>query len=95
MDSTGVAAFDDLFTFGKVGQVSMRPAPEYNAVRELLVGSEDLKQAAEVILGRLDIANLVGGPIVRHKAAEVSPACVYPAWHTCSKHASINRSGCI
>ncbi|KAL3137049.1 hypothetical protein ABBQ32_006634 [Trebouxia sp. C0010 RCD-2024] len=72
VDSTGVVAFDDLFTMGKVGQVSMHPAPEYNAVEELLVGSEDLKQAAEVILGRLDIANLVGGPIVKYKAAEVS-----------------------
>lgn len=73
VDSTGVVAFDDLFTMGKVGQVSMHPAAEYNAVEELLVGSEDLKQAAEVILGRLDIANLVGGPIVKYKAAEVSP----------------------
>ena len=49
----------------------MRPAPEYNPVRELQVGSEDLKQAAEVILGRLDIADLIGGSEVQQKAAVV------------------------
>ena len=56
---------------GKVGQASMRPAPKRNAVRELLVGKQDLKQAAEVILGRLDIADLLGGSNVQYKAAEV------------------------
>ena len=72
IDSTGEIGFDDLVTMGKVGQVSMRTCiPEYNAVRELQVGSEDLKQAAEVILGRLDIADLLGGSEVQQKAAVV------------------------
>ena len=71
IDSTGAVGFDDQGTMGKVGQVSMRPAPESHAVRELQVGSEDLKQAAEVILGRLDIADLIGGSEVQHKAAVV------------------------
>ena len=61
---------------GKVGQASMRPAPKRNAVRELLVGKQDLKQAAEVILGRLDIADLIGGSNVQYKAAEVCLAAL-------------------
>lgn len=71
MDSVGTVGFDNLVTMGKVGQVSMRPAPVYNPVKELQVGSEDLKKAAEVLLGRLDIADLIGGSNVQEKAAEV------------------------
>ena len=83
VDFLVTAAFDDLTSMGKVGQTSMRPPAQEDAVRELLVGGKDLKQAAEVILGRLDIADLVGGPNVQYKAAAVrllSPRgdiCVY------------------
>ena len=62
---------------GKIGQASMRPLPQRDAVRELLVGSDDLRQAAEVILGRLDIADLVGGSNVQDKAAEVKALLLY------------------
>ena len=71
VSTTGVASFDSQDSMGKMGFASMRPAAEQNAVKELLVGNEDLKQAAEVILGRLDIADLVGGSEVQQKAAEV------------------------
>lgn len=77
MNSTGTVGFDNLVTMGKVGQVSMRPAPVYNPVKELQVGGEDLKQAAEVLLGRLDIADLIGGSNVQEKAAEVRLASVH------------------
>ena len=92
IDSTGALDFDDLFTMGKVGQVSMRSAPEHNAVRELQVGNEDLKQAAEVILGRLDIADLIGGSKVQQNAAVVrltpsTNSCI--ALHACHLHASV------
>lgn len=71
VDFSVAATFDDLTSMGKVGQTSMRPPPHQDVFRELLVGGEDLKQAAEVILGRLDIADLVGGSNVQYKAAAV------------------------
>ncbi len=80
----GIASFDDQATMGKVGEASMRPAAERNAVKELLVGNEDLKQAAEVILGRLDIADLIGGSNVQYKAAEV--------YHTAQSTCDMNLS---
>ena len=90
VDSTGTAGYDDLGTVGKVGQVSMRPAPKHKAVRELQVGSEDLRQAAEVILGRLDIADLIGGSAVQQKAAVVRFATESAALHTACMHLSAN-----
>lgn len=94
IDSTGAVDFDDLSTMGKVGQISMRPAPEHNAVRELQVGNEDLKLAAEVILGRLDIADLIGGSKVQQKAAMVrlTPTAALLCMHVICMH--LSGSGC-
>jgi hypothetical protein len=66
-----VASFGSQDSMGKVGVTSMRRAARRNAVQELMLGDQDLKQAAEVILGRLDIADLVGGANVQQKAAAV------------------------
>ncbi|DBB13646.1 TPA: hypothetical protein ACH3X3_000668 [Trebouxia sp. C0006] len=66
-----VASFDSQDSMGRVGLASMRPAAQRNAVQELMLGDQDLKQAAEVILGRLDIADLVGGANVQQKAAAI------------------------
>ena len=72
VSTTGViASFDSQDSMGRVGVASMRPAAQRNAVQELTLGDQDLKQAAEVILGRLDIADLVGGANVQQKAAAV------------------------
>jgi stalled ribosome rescue protein Dom34 len=75
-----VASFDSQDSMGRVGLASMRPAAQRNAVQELMLGDQDLKQAAEVILGRLDIADLVGGANVQQKAAAV---CVIAAMTCC------------
>lgn len=74
------ASFDGQNSMGKVGVASVRPAAQRNAVRELMLGDQDLKQAAEVILGRLDIADLVGGANVQQKAAAVRAT---PAFTSC------------
>ena len=94
VDSTGEVGFDDLISMGKVGKIVMRPPPEYNPVRELRVGNEDLKQAAEVVLGRLDIADLIGGSNVQYKAALVRVATVSTVFgmHIVSLH--LSSKGC-
>ncbi len=80
--TTGIiASFDSQDSMGRVGVASMRPAAQHNAVQELMLGDQDLKQAAEVILGRLDIADLVGGTNVQQKAAAV---CAIAAITCCS-----------
>jgi hypothetical protein len=76
-----IASFDSQESMGRVGVASTRPAAQRNAVQELMLGDQDLKQAAEVILGRLDIADLVGGANVQQKAAAV---CAIAAITCCS-----------
>ena len=63
--------FDDSFTLGKVGLVYMRQLWQRDPLKELRLDSEDIQQAAEVVLGRLDIRELIGGTS-RDKAAKVS-----------------------
>ena len=71
--SASVASFSGQ-TAGKPGFTHMRPAPEQQAdpMGDLLVASTDVRQAAEVVLGRLDISQLVGGPQVQQTAAQVT-----------------------
>lgn len=59
---------------GKSGFVHMRSTPQQQAdpLGDLLVSKSDIKQAAEVVMGRLDITELVGGPQVQETAAQVS-----------------------
>ena len=64
-------SFDDSFTLGKVGSVSMRQQEQRDPMKELRLDSNDMQQAAEVVLGRLDIRELIGGT-GRDKTAQVS-----------------------
>ena len=71
--SASIASFSGQ-TAGKPGFTHMRPAPEQQAdpMGDLLVASTDVRQAAEVVLGRLDISQLVGGPQAQQTAAQVT-----------------------
>lgn len=70
--SASAASFNDEAA-GKAGFVCMRAAPQQQAdpLGDLLVASADVRQAAEVVMGRLDITQLVGGPQVQETAAQV------------------------
>lgn len=71
--SASVASFNEEEAAGKQGFVHMRSAPQQMAdpIGDLLVSPSDVKQAAEVVMGRLDITELVGGPQVQETAAQV------------------------
>ena len=70
-ESTSTASFNGQAA-GKPGFTSIRSMPlGLTAMEELRLADSDVRQAAEVVLGRLDIAELVGGPQVQAQAAEV------------------------
>lgn len=69
IDNQGAISFSRVP--GRSGELTMRHFAEPDPLRQLAVGDEKLKKAAEVVLGRLDIAQLLGSRVLRAKAEQV------------------------